>query len=161
MTSAGSVQEVDRATSCGFRRVVVGIDGSRESYEAARQALRLADDDASADLVTAYAPFVPLMGLTGAVAPTYLDEERLRAAAEETVDHALAVVDGRAHGYARPGVPWDALIDAGGRPAELSPQTLARLDEVLPSTWSRGNPVDIIGDAPASRFASRLPLKGS
>ena len=114
MTGLGNVREVDRATSFGFRRVVVGIDGSRESYEAARQALRLADDDAPADLVTAYAPFVPLLGLTGAVAPTCLDEERLRAAAEETVDHALSAVDGRAHGYARPGVPWDALIDAAG-----------------------------------------------
>lgn len=114
MASFGSVQEVDRATSFGFRRVVVGIDGSRESYEAARQALALADDDATADLVTAYVPFVPLTGMTGAGAPTYLDEERLRAAAEQTVDHAVAEIDGRARGYARAGVPWDALIDAAG-----------------------------------------------
>ncbi|NIR29968.1 MAG: bifunctional acetate--CoA ligase family protein/GNAT family N-acetyltransferase [Gammaproteobacteria bacterium] len=47
----------------------------------------------------------------------------------------------------------DALIDEGGRLAELSDETLRRLDEVLPPTWSHGNPVDIIGDAPGSRYA--------
>src|SRR3990172_619839 len=37
--------------------------------------------------------------------------------------------------------------------AVLAPETLARLDEGLPPQWSHGNPVDIIGDAPAQRFA--------
>ncbi|TXL80289.1 bifunctional acetate--CoA ligase family protein/GNAT family N-acetyltransferase [Vineibacter terrae] len=56
-----------------------------------------------------------------------------------------------------PGVlATDALIDSGGRLAELSPQTRAQLDKVLPPTWSRSNPVDIIGDAPGSRFADAL-----
>jgi acetyltransferase len=41
----------------------------------------------------------------------------------------------------------DALEVAGGRLAQLAPQTIARLDAVLPANWSRGNPVDIIGDA--------------
>jgi acetyltransferase len=36
--------------------------------------------------------------------------------------------------------------------AVLSPATVARLDAVLPAQWSRGNPVDLIGDAPAARF---------
>ena len=42
----------------------------------------------------------------------------------------------------------DALDRPGGRLAQLSAETIARLDAVLPSGWSRGNPVDIIGDAP-------------
>lgn len=50
----------------------------------------------------------------------------------------------------------DALIGAGGRLAELSQATLDTLDGVLPSTWSRGNPVDIIGDAPGSRYEAAL-----
>jgi len=50
----------------------------------------------------------------------------------------------------------DALMDAGGRLAELSDQTIARLDACLPSTWSRANPVDIIGDAPGSRYSAAL-----
>ncbi|CCQ73434.1 bifunctional acetate--CoA ligase family protein/GNAT family N-acetyltransferase [Magnetospira sp. QH-2] len=47
----------------------------------------------------------------------------------------------------------DDLIRSGGRMAKLSDETLAKLDEVLPTTWSHGNPVDIIGDAPGSRYA--------
>ena len=50
----------------------------------------------------------------------------------------------------------DALIDGGGRLASLSPETIARLDEALPPTWSHGNPIDIIGDAPGSRYAAAL-----
>jgi len=52
----------------------------------------------------------------------------------------------------------DALIDSGGHPADLSLETLAALDAVLPPTWSRGNPVDIIGDAPGSRYAEALAV---
>ncbi len=50
----------------------------------------------------------------------------------------------------------DALTESGGRLAELSPETMARLDSVLPKTWSRGNPVDIIGDADGARYAAAL-----
>ncbi|SME94798.1 acetyltransferase [Tistlia consotensis] len=56
-----------------------------------------------------------------------------------------------------PGVlATDALIDQGGRLAELAPETIATLDAALPATWSRGNPVDIIGDAPGSRYSAAL-----
>ena len=56
-----------------------------------------------------------------------------------------------------PGVmATDALIRGGGRIAELSPETMAALDAVLPPTWSHGNPVDIIGDAPAARYPAAL-----
>jgi acetyltransferase len=50
----------------------------------------------------------------------------------------------------------DRLIDLGGVLAELSPATRARLDAVLPSTWSKANPVDIVGDADAARYAAAL-----
>ncbi|MBX9605808.1 MAG: bifunctional acetate--CoA ligase family protein/GNAT family N-acetyltransferase, partial [Gammaproteobacteria bacterium] len=50
----------------------------------------------------------------------------------------------------------DALMDAGGTLATLSADTLARLDAVLPPTWSRANPIDIIGDAPAERYTAAL-----
>ena len=52
----------------------------------------------------------------------------------------------------------DALVDEGGRLAELSAATLARLDAVLPPTWSRGNPVDLVGDAPGRRYADALSV---
>ncbi len=46
----------------------------------------------------------------------------------------------------------DALASFGMDPAPLSDATLSRLNEVLPSFWSHGNPIDILGDAPAERY---------
>src|SRR6185312_5938542 len=47
----------------------------------------------------------------------------------------------------------DRLIEEGGKLATLSPSTLEKLNRVLPPTWSHANPVDIIGDADAERYA--------
>jgi acetyltransferase len=52
----------------------------------------------------------------------------------------------------------DRLIDLGGALAELSVETRAKLNAVLPPTWSKANPVDIIGDADARRYAAALEL---
>jgi acetyltransferase len=52
----------------------------------------------------------------------------------------------------------DALIDEGGRLATLSEATFAELDRHLPPTWSRGNPVDIIGDADGARYRETLSV---
>jgi acetyltransferase len=38
--------------------------------------------------------------------------------------------------------------------AKLSEATVSLLDQKLPPQWSRGNPIDIIGDAPPERFAA-------
>src|SRR5690606_16121081 len=46
----------------------------------------------------------------------------------------------------------DRAADLGVMIATLSEDTLARLDAVLPDTWSHGNPLDIIGDATAERY---------
>ncbi len=48
----------------------------------------------------------------------------------------------------------DRLTDLKGGLSTLAPETLTALDAVLPPTWSRGNPVDIIGDADAARYAA-------
>ena len=50
----------------------------------------------------------------------------------------------------------DRLIEEGGKLATLSAATLAHLNEVLPPTWSHANPVDIIGDADAGRYAGAV-----
>lgn len=56
-----------------------------------------------------------------------------------------------------PGVmATDALIEAGGKLAQLSDATLGKLDELLPANWSGGNPVDIIGDAKVERYVNCL-----
>ena len=50
----------------------------------------------------------------------------------------------------------DALIAQGGELATLSAGILAKLNAVLPPTWSHGNPIDIIGDADATRYGAAL-----
>ncbi|MDE1902285.1 MAG: bifunctional acetate--CoA ligase family protein/GNAT family N-acetyltransferase [Alphaproteobacteria bacterium] len=50
----------------------------------------------------------------------------------------------------------DTLMEMGGTLAPLAPETIAALDRVLPRTWSRGNPVDIIGDATPRRYGDAL-----
>jgi len=52
----------------------------------------------------------------------------------------------------------DRLAELDGRLAPLSEQTMKALDAVLPATWSRGNPVDIIGDADEARYAKALEI---
>jgi acetyltransferase len=50
----------------------------------------------------------------------------------------------------------DALEAQGGRLAELSAETRARLDAALPPTWSHANPVDLVGDAGPERYGTAL-----
>lgn len=58
-----------------------------------------------------------------------------------------------------PGVlATDALITQGGELATLSEETIAELNELLPAHWSHGNPVDILGDADADRYAKALEI---
>lgn len=52
----------------------------------------------------------------------------------------------------------DRLADLGGIPAPMTPGTRQKLDAVLPPTWSGANPVDIVGDADASRYAAALQV---
>lgn len=53
-------------------------------------------------------------------------------------------------------IATDLLIDEGGELASLLPRTLGVLDKALPRAWSRGNPVDIVGDADGARYAAAL-----
>jgi acetyltransferase len=58
-----------------------------------------------------------------------------------------------------PGVmATDELVCHGGTLATLSGESLAKLDALLPPAWPHGNPVDIIGDAPAERYRDALAV---
>lgn len=50
----------------------------------------------------------------------------------------------------------DAIIALGGKLAQLGNATIEKLNTVLPPHWSKGNPVDILGDAKAKRFEDAL-----
>ncbi len=52
----------------------------------------------------------------------------------------------------------DALYTYGKEPALLSQETMRKLNSVLPHFWSRGNPVDVLGDATPERFASAVEI---
>jgi acetyltransferase len=58
-----------------------------------------------------------------------------------------------------PGVlATDALIECGGKLAELSGKTFDQLNKLLPPHWSRGNPVDILGDASPETYAKAVEI---
>jgi acetyltransferase len=63
------------------------------------------------------------------------------------------------------GGPGVLSADEAGRHgielAELSAETLARLDEVLPAVWSHNNPIDVIGDATPERYRDALNIVGA
>jgi acetyltransferase len=52
----------------------------------------------------------------------------------------------------------DALIANGGQLAELSPQSMQQLNELLPPHWSHNNPIDMLGDALPERYAKVLEI---
>ena len=52
----------------------------------------------------------------------------------------------------------DAIVEQGARIAELVPQTIERLNDVLPAAWSHGNPIDVLGDASGGRYTQALEI---
>jgi acetyltransferase len=58
-----------------------------------------------------------------------------------------------------PGVlATDMLIGSGAQLAELTPETMASLNQILPPTWSHNNPVDVIGDAGPEIYAKAVDI---
>ncbi|MGA2176757.1 MAG: bifunctional acetate--CoA ligase family protein/GNAT family N-acetyltransferase [Verrucomicrobiota bacterium] len=52
----------------------------------------------------------------------------------------------------------DMLITGGGQLAELTPETMAAFNQILPPAWSHNNPVDIIGDAGPKLYAQAVDI---
>ena len=58
-----------------------------------------------------------------------------------------------------PGVlATDALLTEHGELAELSPESVEKLNAFLPPHWSHHNPVDILGDAGADRYVKAVEI---
>jgi acetyltransferase len=55
-------------------------------------------------------------------------------------------------------IATDTLITSGAQLAELSPETTAAFNAILPPTWSHNNPVDIIGDAKPELYAKSVEI---
>lgn len=52
----------------------------------------------------------------------------------------------------------DATIISGAELATLQPQTISSLNTFLPTAWSHGNPVDILGDAKPERYSKTIDI---
>lgn len=58
-----------------------------------------------------------------------------------------------------PGVlATDALIECGGQLAELSAPSFEALNKLLPPHWSRGNPIDVLGDASPDTYEKAIAI---
>jgi len=90
-----------------------------------------------------------------------LDLDELFAAAE-TLGHLTELSGNRLAILTNGGgvgvLAVDRLADLGGELAGISPAALQKLDAALPPIWSRANPVDIAGDADATRYAAALEV---
>jgi len=82
----------------------------------------------------------------------FLAAETLARWRGNTAEQLLVLTNGGGAGV----MAADAAALSGVALATLQPATLARLDAVLPANWSKGNPIDIIGDAPVQRYLDTL-----
>jgi acetyltransferase len=55
-------------------------------------------------------------------------------------------------------IATDMLITSGAQLADLTPETMAAFNKILPTTWSHNNPVDIIGDAKPELYAQAVDI---
>ncbi|HSM11764.1 MAG TPA: bifunctional acetate--CoA ligase family protein/GNAT family N-acetyltransferase [Lysobacter sp.] len=115
------------------------LAGSDLVYDAAIRRAGMLRVDTLADLFMAAETLSHYRG-----PPAGADAERL--------DRLTLVTNGGGAGV----MAADAAALAGVSLAPLSDATLATLDAQLPRNWSRGNPLDIIGDAPVERYVATL-----
>ncbi len=100
-----------RPMASTLSRVVVGIDGSPESLEAARQAAIVGDGPVF--LVTVYELSAALVGGMAPAVPAALDEAPFREASERSLAAAQeAIGDAKASAEVYRGRPWSALLEA-------------------------------------------------
>jgi len=90
----------------------------------------------------------------GTMAELFGAAETLALTREQVGDRLAILTNGGAAGV----LATDALMAAGGHLATLSNETVSALDRMLPASWSRGNPVDILGDASGRRYADALAV---
>ena len=81
-------------------------------------------------------------------------------AAAEILSSGMAVKQNRLLIMTNGGGPGimatDRAVEVGLRVPNLTDKTLTALNKLLPATWSRTNPVDMLGDADAARYAACL-----
>lgn len=139
------------ARAAARTKPVVVIKAGR-SHEAARAALShtgaLAGEDEVYDAVFERAGMLRVFDLDELFAAVETLGSGLRLAGDR-----LAIVS---NGGGLAVLATDTLVDSGGRLAALQSETIARLSRVLPPTWNRTNPIDVIGDADGERYRAAV-----
>jgi acetyltransferase len=90
----------------------------------------------------------------GSMAELFGVAETLSLTREQIGDRLAILTNGGAAGV----LATDALTAVGEHLATLSKETISALDRLLPARSSRGNPVDILGDASGKRYADALTV---
>ena len=139
------------ARRCARMKPVIVVKSGRheEGARAARSHTgALAGSDAVADAAFRRAGLIRVLtidDLFGAL-------EALSTNQRVTGDRLAILTNGGGAGV----LATDHLIDEGGKLAQLSPGTIETLNRALPVSWSKANPVDIIGDAGPDRYRAGL-----
>lgn len=135
------------ARRCSARKPIVAFKAGR--FEATSRAVA-SHTGALASLDSVYEAAFRRCGIERVRSIEELfDCARLLAGPNRAVGNRLAVVT-NAGG---PGImATDAWIGLGGTMSTLAEPTKAILDRALPTCWSHGNPIDVLGDAPVERY---------
>jgi acetyltransferase len=151
VTSARKFLSAARAASRNKPVLVVKSGRAPESARAAATHTgALAGDDDVFDAAVRRAGMLRVENLLD----LFVAVETLARAPRFSGDRLIIVTNGGGAGV----LAADAAALGGARVAELSADTLGRLDAFLPPAWSHGNPVDIIGDAPVERYVETLKV---
>lgn len=141
-----------------FGRVLVGVDASPESVEAARQAAILAT--APVMLLAAYDLTQTIVGAGMAPAPVVpLDEGPFRERAEEALEHARQELGSEPAGKIARGRAWEVLLDEiAGEHITLvavGSHGAGRAKGILIGSTA----TELVHKAPCSVLVARKPLK--
>ncbi|MBC7993666.1 MAG: bifunctional acetate--CoA ligase family protein/GNAT family N-acetyltransferase [Rhizobacter sp.] len=152
MESVGSARKFMSAARAAARNKPVVLVKAGRAPEGAKAAASHTGALAGADDV--FDAAVRRAGLlrVGSLGDLFDAAETLARAKPLRGDRLAIVTNGGGAGV----LAADALSIGGGHLSALTPATLAQLDAALPATWSKGNPVDIIGDAPVERYTAAL-----
>jgi len=150
VTSARKFMSAARAAARG-KPVIVVKSGRHPAASAAARSHTgaLAGSDAVYDAAFRRAGLLRVKGLGDLFSAA---ETLSRAISPRRGERVAILTNGGGFGV----LATDAWLDAGGAMATLSEATIATLDAALPPTWSRANPVDIVGDAGAQRYEAAL-----
>jgi len=132
-----------------FTRILVGIDGSQQSLEAARQAALLQDPDGQLTLLAAW-EITPLVGANGTYVPYYLDADIQRGVAETSL--------AAARDYVAPFTAATGLLTRGTAESELL-EEIERDQNTLVAVGSSGcgRLIGIVEGSVATSIIHRAP----